>query len=363
MKKVYLLIIGIVLVTIVKAQQAQIMLCNASGSSCTAFTNVNDAYTAAVNGDVIYLPGGVFALPDIVKEISVIGVGANVDSTFAYGGKTTINGNINIQSNNITLEGLFVVGNINNNSGGDVSNIKVKYCKFQNFVGVPISNSSCKINNSFIIGCFCSAVIEFGYAVNNDYLNTGSGNFILNSITSGIYHCTGGTINNCLFNPNCITIRLFNNNISNCIFMGYSGFNFYSDLSDFNVFTNCYGNGLGVYSYTGWGANNVFTNHVNFSTNNNNYPFNPLLPVGSISFPVKDQADIPDGHPSKIGATDNGEVGINGGLYPWRVISNGFVSGGHGCVPSNPHIYAKVIATATNSNGTLPVQIKVRAGN
>jgi hypothetical protein len=347
-------------------QTANIMLCNATGNTCTPYTTVAAAFTAANTGDIIYLPAGGFALPDLNKEITIIGVGANVDSCTAYGGRTTIGGNINLKTNNITLEGLNVTGQIINNSGGDISNIKVKYCKFQDFYGTPNpANSACKINNSYIIGCYCVASIQFGYAAgigNGPHQNNcGSGNFVLNTLMVNLYHSEGGTINNCVFNASCVADRIFNNTISNCIFMGHLNWNngvYYIWPGVYfggNDLINCYGNGATVPVNNGWAA---LTNFTAFTINNSLYPFNPSTPINVIPFPVRDFADIPAGHPAKTAATDGGEVGINGGLYPWHTAN-----GGHGCVPSNPHIYFKSIAPTTDANGNLPVIIKVRTGS
>jgi hypothetical protein len=44
-------------------------------------------------------------------------------------------------------------------------------------------------------------------------------------------------------------------------------------------------------------------------------------------------------------------VGIYGGAFPWK----------EGSIPNTPHVTNKNIGHTTNSNGTLPVNIKVAA--
>jgi hypothetical protein len=64
-----------------------------SGAS-SFFTDIPTAIDAAVSGDIIYLPGGSFPGFDIFnKQLTIIGVGHNLDSTAATT-MTLISGNI-----------------------------------------------------------------------------------------------------------------------------------------------------------------------------------------------------------------------------------------------------------------------------
>ena len=49
--------------------------------------------------------------------------------------------------------------------------------------------------------------------------------------------------------------------------------------------------------------------------------------------------------------TDGTDIGIYGGLFPWK----------EGSVPFNPHIQTKTIGNITDGNGNLQINIKVKA--
>jgi hypothetical protein len=55
--------------------------------------------------------------------------------------------------------------------------------------------------------------------------------------------------------------------------------------------------------------------------------------------------------PTTYLGTDNSEVGIYGGTFPYK----------EGAVPGNPHIQIKNIAPTTDANGDLHIQIQVGA--
>jgi hypothetical protein len=68
MKHIITLIITTCLATLANAQTANIMPCNASGNTCTPYTTLQDAYTAASTVDIIYLPAGSFTMPLLFKS-------------------------------------------------------------------------------------------------------------------------------------------------------------------------------------------------------------------------------------------------------------------------------------------------------
>lgn len=90
MKQVLTTISICLLALLSNAQQSPIMVCNASGSTCNPYYNLDTAYFYATAGDIIYLPGGVFTLnQNIGKQIQFIGAGSHADSA-AVTGITTI---------------------------------------------------------------------------------------------------------------------------------------------------------------------------------------------------------------------------------------------------------------------------------
>lgn len=75
--------------TFLKAQQAPIVL--QSGNTSKFFNTLDEAYTAAINGDLIYLPSGSFRMTNILnKQLNIFGVGWRTDSSAAVGGPTYI---------------------------------------------------------------------------------------------------------------------------------------------------------------------------------------------------------------------------------------------------------------------------------
>jgi len=58
-------------------------------------------------------------------------------------------------------------------------------------------------------------------------------------------------------------------------------------------------------------------------------------------------------NPETYLGTDATQVGIYGGAFPYK----------EGAVPLNPHIQSKNIATSTDANGDLQIQIQVKAQN
>jgi hypothetical protein len=378
MKKIILQIALLFIAINIHAQTANIMLCNASGSNCTAYTTLQDAYTAAVNGDVIYLPSGTFTMPSsILKEIKIFGVGANLDSSIVgYGGVTNIVNGFNLAANNIWLEGLVCAGVISICDGSmtsrTITGINVRYCKL-NTIEYFATSPYGRMNNSFIIGCYFTGYLSGGLDntisanTTEDLSIQGNANLVSNCVLGHVMRMTNSTVTNCIFNyVNWAgAVNTFNNGqILNSIFLtpGLFNCNYYgsgNNNSDGNAIQNCYFQNIafepifiGAITGTVWGGFNTVTGGGLFTTTNVNFPFDPSRSSSpNIPFPVGNTADVTVLHPSNLG--------INGGMYPWH-LANG---AGHECVPSNPHIYFKDISNATNTSGNLPVQIKVRLGN
>jgi hypothetical protein len=357
MKQIVTLLFAVCLAAIATAQIAPIMLCNASGTTSVPYSNITDAYNAAVNGSVIYLPSGGFTLPTIEKEISIIGVGANPDSCINYGGNTQILNAFTIAANNVSLEGLFCNGNITYGNGIiiDIQSLKLKFCRLTHVTHYSVSPFA-RLMNAQVIGCYFTEVLNggangnlcSGTTCNPQQGSQGSNNFISNCLISKLVRLDNSQIEHCIFDATGTSAYgmvnvCFGSSFSNCIFFSGNIFenNSYNQYnSSGNTVLNSY------YINPGVGTNN-FIGCTQFTLSSSLFPLAPTTATSNfIPFPVGDKADISFGNPSTLG--------INGGLAPWNVT---------GCVPSNPHIYFKSISNATNANGSLPVQIKVRAGN
>jgi hypothetical protein len=361
MKQIVTLLFAVCLAAIATAQN-NIMLCNASGNTCTAYSSLQDAYTAATNGDVIYLPAGGFNMPSpINKEISIYGVGASADSSMAYGGITIINNEFAIGANNITLQGLRCAANVRIGNGtlSTLTGVKMLNCRLVTLEHAAASPYG-RLNNSQIIGCFFDGYLSCGtdaaLGLGDVQASQGANNFISNCVvTQHLVRLQGSTVNNCIINgvgnpycPYCIN-AVFSSFFNKCVFfngsIAYGGPNNGIDYSVNNNLLDCY------YQDNSCSPQPLIGNCVQFNNTNlySNYPFSLIAgsgipPFAPISFPVGLKANLAPGIPS--------DLGIKGGLMPYTE-----------CVPTNPHIYFKNIANSTNSSGLLPVQIKVRSGN
>ncbi|MEZ5046079.1 MAG: hypothetical protein R2831_03715 [Chitinophagaceae bacterium] len=361
--KQYLIILALLLLSaFANAQQPPIMLCNPSGTICTPYYSLDSAINDANNGDYVYLPAGTFVMPtSLSKEITIYGVGANLDSCNAIGGTTNILNQFNLDASNITLEGINFLSDIvigTNTQYNTFNNIKLIFCKLPSLKEAP--NYISRLNNSQVIACYFTGHLTFGAVnFNNAFGSQGSNNFVSNCVLGHLSRAENSIIKNCIFNalswPDAINI-VYSSTLDNCVFnttaiIAQNSYYGYPSHPNNNVIQNCYyKNNLFYNTYNGgFGStylNNQVVNSTIYNPNNSTYPFNIAQAGANIPFPVGHSADIQSPHPASLG--------INGGMFPWSE---------HGCVPSNPHVFYKNIADKTNGSTNLPVNIKVRSGN
>jgi len=124
--------------------------------------------------------------------------------------------------------------------------------------------------------------------------------------------------------------------------------------------------------FLGIGYNTKLTGSSNFSTYNNNlfvtsweppapsFAANNLVsqPANSIfinqsgtSFSYSQDYHLQSTCPGKNAGTDGTDIGIYGGVFPWK----------EGSVPANPHFQSIKIGPKTDNSGNLNVKIKVAA--
>lgn len=292
----------------------------------------NDAYVAAVPGDTLYLPGGPIPTPPTInKRLTIIGAGHYPDSTTAT--QKTVIGNISIQqdADKLFLEGIEL-GAIAISLNHKVDSMIITKCKFTsiNFQGSTSPGLGNVIKNCVITGdasfgntnglLLSNNIIEGRISYAN---NAGISNNILLFNSAGNYSIN--YFNQCFINNNIIFKALAVN------IYGNSSLNTFSN----NVFvvlppveTNTF-----INSYTELNISSLF---VNQTGNLFNYAHDYHL--------VNQDTYL---------GNDGTEVGIYGGLYPYK----------EGAVPQNPHIQFKNIGTQTNTNGELNIQFKVKAQN
>jgi len=304
----------------------------------TLFSGVQplqDAYTAAANGDTIYLPGTTFNALTIAKRLVIYGTGHYPDSTIATG-ISIINGfSFNAGSDNSVLEGVEIAGNLNNNSWEvKVDSITISKCHIMGSIQLYSSyfdntHPKCvnwKIKQSVIDGsidCSDASTIQ----ISNNIISGSIGDLfesglIANNIFLYYNNWLFSSVNSSLIQNNII---LDNDFLNTCQF----------NTIQYNIFVNTptMGTNTAQNNYSPVTQSTIF---VNQSGNSFNY---------SQNYHLQSPATYP--------GNDNTQVGIYGGLYPYK----------EGAVPFNPHIISKAIPQSTDGSGNLNINIKVKAQN
>jgi hypothetical protein len=308
-----------------------------SSGNTTIYSGTNpfvDAYNSAITGDTIYLSGGGYVSPATLdKGLTIFGAGFHPDSTTAtYPTSFTTNiiylgGN----ADNLHIEGLEFI-NINKARDTQTNNLTIKRCK----------------------------VTSFSFSYNGSSTVTSVGFELLESIVTGSISLDG--MSNSIVSNNIIQGNLnssSNNIIQNNLFLAqsYSSYCMNNTYAN-NIFSNT--NGTVLYNSTG----NILEKNIiahptpNFGTgaiDNGNYKGVDLTTVyvnqNGFAFDYAYDYHLQATAASTYLGNDNTEVGIYGGLFPYK----------EGAVPLNPHISLKNIAPQTDVNGDLNIQLKVNA--
>jgi hypothetical protein len=174
------------------------------------------------------------------------------------------------------------------------------------------------------------------YFYNNIFSGNVNGASALKAIGVGSIFKNNIFIDGDGFMLNLIFYSIFENNI-------IRGGSIYFDVSNGNILNN-----------------NLFVNNVIFPIGNSNTGSNNIVNQTATSIFVNQSGNTfsytQDYHlqptcPGKKAGRDGTDVGIYGGMYPWKA----------GSIPSNPHIQSMKIAPQTDVNGSLNVNIKVKA--
>lgn len=323
-----------------------------SGGNTTIYQNLDSAMAHAVDGDIMYLPGGSFTPAGgtwvINKRINVYGAGYFPDSSFATG-QTILNGNINIRTgaDGGLIQGLYVTGNITfgtNNTNNLINGYSISRClvvgqlilSYDNSNHNPTSSNIYLSENVFRNAVYLSQVknllisknIFENSVIETDGLVTFRNNIFLYQANN---HCSGHTFYN-------IKGTLFYDNIINhagCygVYGGsFTGNVFYNNMFSVNITFPWAGN-LGYFNIVSQNINDIYVSHtLQIYNYQNDYHLKPSSPgVGA--------------------GSDGTDIGLYGTTQPFKA----------GGVPQNPHIQTKNIAPTTNSQGQLPINIRVGA--
>jgi len=342
MRKV-LLSAFIIVSGMVNHAQSLIAVEGSGGSSF--YSNLDTAFYYAQAGDVIYIPGGLFTINgnfQFNKPVTMIGVGHYPDSTLATG-VSYINGNIRVTNaaSGGAIHGVYLNGNFylgNNTTDSQVN-------------GFLVSRSSLGIvhlsHNGSANGLATNIMLRENVIRGHIFAGYCTNLSVENNVLDGQLHgLNGGAFfHNNLWNWNSVWGLLhsvvaahFENNIfrfgDGLGSIEYSGT--HSNYYSHNVFRSS-ASISGTSMSVGNQFNVDFSNmYVNAPANNFSYVQNYHLATGSLA----------------IGAgAGGGDCGIFGGANPYK----------EGAVPMNPHVISKNIAPSTNTQGEVPVNIKIGA--
>lgn len=339
MKKILLSAITILLFITAIAQQPQIARVSSSGTT-TIYTDIKQAIWAALDDDIIYLPGTSFSFDSIgiSKRIHIIGSGHYPDSTIASG--------LSILGTDI-----YFLNGCNGASiqGFRTNNVYVK----DDLVNCSITMVKCYLNGVLsaygstpVVNCTFAVKESIFQAVNGvNYVKYNIENcFILGNYINGgnggysMYYLTNSTVKHCVFPSNSNNIFGLNTIFSNNIFYGsISNINAGSTQTGSSFINNLFTN---ANSITVLGFPIEFGNVAEGTYNNT---FNNVTAEGfnyTFDYHLKN---------TSVGNSVPGGVGIYSGNNPYNPN------------PFNPHIYYKAVAPVTNSQGQLQINVRVKA--
>lgn len=316
-------------VSVLSSLQAQKLVALHHEGAASYFTDLNTAYNAAADGDTLYLPGGSFNELYLRKSLTLIGVGHHPDSTAATGSTVLSGLYLYSGASNSLITGISFINTIY--SEASLSNITISRCYLNQGIYLGNGERSNWIISENWIGVYPNI---YGYSIWHQSGST-SNFFVSNNVIKRSIAVSSSAISNNIFLENAI-VSTGNSIISN------------------NIFSTNYENQT---SYTQW-FNNL-NSGINGSpsgggnTGSGNYLDNLALESIFVNYSPSNtfyQNDFHVVNPAYLG-NDGTPVGIYGGTFPWK----------EGSLPFTPHIRSKTIGGSTNPDGTLNINITVKA--
>ncbi|MBC8173934.1 MAG: hypothetical protein H7X71_08515 [Chitinophagales bacterium] len=316
--------------------QAQTLIARHSDGAVNFYDALDEAVAASVDGDTLYLPGRVFAGTTIDKSLHIFGAGYNPDSTTATL-RTQVSGSLTLDADasNGSVQGLYVTGDIT--------------------LGSLLTNYS--LTRCFVSGSFyLSGTNESVTIAQNIFSSLNGGNsesnFITNNVLyAGISDLSANNViaNNIFLNNSCLPlVDISSSQISNNIFTTANLCGGFGDVSS-NIFEN------NIYviavdpCVSFYGGDNICNS--NLSSIDETTLFETYDDGSPIAFYFAQDLRNLAGSPAINGGSDGTDIGIYGGLFPWK----------DGGLPLNPHIQSKSIGSTTDESGGLEINIKVAA--
>lgn len=312
---------------------AQNLIARQHGGNAIFYTDLPTAVAAGQNGDTIYIPGGSWSANlSINKRLFIIGTGHNPDSTQATG-ICYLSGNISISNgaSNGRITGIYLTGTLA--AVDTATNYIISRCRMGNIQLTAHSSQWIieeNIINSQIIGYGAYNNLFSNNIIGQCFYNMGPNNTVKNNIflmqSYEIGCSNSSSVNNCTFENN--------NFIGGGNFTGQNNNLINNNLFVANI-TFPFGNNLGSNNVVNQTQSSIFVNQT-----------------GS-TFDYTQDYHLKLTSPGKNAGTDGTDIGIYGGMFPWKA----------GSVPFNPHIQIKSISNTTDQNGNLQINIKVNAQN
>jgi hypothetical protein len=331
-----LVIIILALVAATGSGFGQNLIAVQNGGEPKFFVSLDEAVTNSVNGDTLFLSGGIYAITQTIdKTLHIVGNGYHPDSTVTKG-VTCVENEINLGegASNGSITGVLLYYSIVSYQG-NITNYSVSRC-FASSIRGYFSNSN-----------FSENIVKSNFFIN------GSSCFFYNNIIEGHASFYDRFINNSTFKNNIFLAEYINSGLEYPVFVNHCLFenNIFIGTAT-NPIVNCpqsfFRNNLFVYDWEGPdNQTNLFG-----SGNMVNVPqLSIFVNQSGNTFSYKHDYHIKEGCPGKNGGVDGTDVGIYGGIYPWK----------DGGLPFNPHIKVAKIAGTTDANGNLNVNFKVAA--
>lgn len=293
-----------------------------------------DAFNAAVNGDTLYLPGGLLTGPSSYnKGVTIFGTGLRIDSTLVTE-RTELNSIlIGAGADKLNLEGLYVNGSISFSGNTQIDSVTISRCYMENLL-ISGTTNPCKgvvLKESIVSGTVNGQNTQ-GISITNNilrYLSNINGGYIANNIIDNTSNSSTRTLSN-------VAESLIENN--------YAANSYSSSYFMTSSINNTFMNNAFRHNPTTDLTNTWIGNYINILQTGFFVDF--ILPFNEIA-----NYNLID--PASFQGTTGNEISIYGGLFPAK----------EGFVPKNPHFQFKNIGNQTNAAGELQVEITVEAQN
>lgn len=347
MIRIKLFVIGLFICLIA---QAQVTFIVENNSSTKTFATLQEAIDGAVDGDIVYLPGGSFPSPGTVnKSLTWIGTGHYPAGTTATG-PTQITGSLTLTDNcdNSYFEGIYFTQHFYMGRSGEVGNITdvtIKRCRIDGDLRLKYNTTDAAIN--FVMSeCVTKGNITGNNASNCLFEKTilSGRRKSISSISQSNFDRLISTdpVQNGSYGTSYCFQYVTNSTISNCIFN-----------RTYNTWQPIYCTG-NTFKYNLFAASSYNLNgNTDINNMEANMPFTDLFVSVSdlLNFSYTDDFHLKAGVPGINAAEDGTNVGLYGSSTPAKTYA----------IPSQPHISSKSIASSTDNAGLLNINIVVEA--